>query len=130
MNSSFEDLRVWRDAMRLAIDVYKATARFPREELYGLTSQVRRAAVSVPSNIAEGKGRRSNREFCRFLYNARGSLLELHTQLLIARELQYLDEEAAGDLLGRIATLTRSINALITSLLNQHSDAAGAGAND
>ena len=128
MNSSFEDLRVWQDAMRLAVDVYKATARFPREELYGLTSQVRRAAISVPSNIAEEKGRRSNREFCKFLYNARGSLLELHTQLLIARELQYLDEDAAGDLLGRIAGLTRSINALISSLLNQHTDAAGAGA--
>jgi four helix bundle protein len=76
--------------MKLASEIYKSTARFPKHEMYGLTQQIRRAAVSIPSNIAEGKGHYSNREFAHFLLHARGSLLELQTQLMIAEELQYL----------------------------------------
>ena len=72
--------------MKLTAEVYRGTISFPRHELYGLSSQMRRAAVSVPSNIAEGKGHRSDKEFSHFLYHARGSLLELETQLLIAEE--------------------------------------------
>jgi hypothetical protein len=75
MSASFKDLRVWQAAVKFTVDVYKATSSFPKHELYGLTQQVRRAAVSVPSNIAEGKGHRSNREFGNFLLHARGSLL-------------------------------------------------------
>ena len=71
-NSTFQDLRIWQDAMDLTEQIYRATADFPRHELYGLTSQLRRAAVSVPSNIAEGKGHRSDPEFVRFLFHARG----------------------------------------------------------
>ena len=67
MSSSFRDLRVWQDAFRLSVEIYRATANFPKHELYGLNQQMRRAAVSVPSNIAEGKGRRGNREFAQFL---------------------------------------------------------------
>src|SRR5437879_12049025 len=97
MLSSFKDVRVWQEAMRFAVDVYRATAQFPRHELYGLSQQLRRAAVSVPSNIAEGKGHRSDREFGNFLLHAGGSLLEVQTQLMIATELQYIsDEEAEG----------------------------------
>jgi four helix bundle protein len=76
--------------MKLASEIYKSTARFPKHEMYGLTQQIRRAAVSIRSNIAEGKGHYSNREFAHFLLHARGSLLELQTQLMIAEELQYL----------------------------------------
>ena len=76
--------------MKLAREVYRGTGSFPKHELYGLTQQIRRAAVSVPSNVAEGKGRHSDKEFAHFLFNARGSLLELQTQLILAEELEYL----------------------------------------
>jgi four helix bundle protein len=79
--------------MKLAAEVYRSTVGFPGHELYGLSSQMRRAAVSVPSNIAEGKGHHSDKEFSHFLFHARGSLLELQTQLLIAEDLQYLSRE-------------------------------------
>src|ERR1017187_5319400 len=87
-NSSFQDLRIWQESMDLAVEIYRATSDFPKHETYGLVSQMRRAAVSVPSNIAEGKGHRSDPEFVRFLFHARGSLLELETQILIARRLR------------------------------------------
>ena len=79
--SSFRDLRVWQQAIEMALAVYRGTERFPKHELYGLAQQMRRAAVSVPSNIAEGKGRWSDKEFRQFLFHARGSLLELETNL-------------------------------------------------
>jgi four helix bundle protein len=84
MGGSFQDLRVWQQAMKLAAEVYRATHGFPKHELYGITSQIRRAAVSVASNIAEGKGHRSDREFLHYLFYARGSLFELETQILLA----------------------------------------------
>jgi four helix bundle protein len=97
--SSFRDLRVWQEAMKLTAEIYKSTLVFPKHELYGLTQQIRRAAVSVPSNIAEGKGHRSDKEFVPFLLRARGSLLELQAQLLISEELQYVRQEEARRLL-------------------------------
>jgi four helix bundle protein len=93
ISSSFQDLRIWQESMDLTVEIYRATSDFPRHETYGLISQMRRAAVSVPSNIAEGKGHRSDPEFVRFLFHARGSLLELQTQLLLARRLEYLSQE-------------------------------------
>jgi four helix bundle protein len=77
--SSYCDLRVWQEAVELALEIYRATAQFPKHELYGLTSQMRRAAVSIPSNIAEGKGHNSDGDLGRFLFHARRSLLELRT---------------------------------------------------
>ena len=112
-HSSFEDLRVWQDSMDLTTQIYRATSTFPKQETYGLTSQMRRAAVSVPSNIAEGKGHRSDPELVRFLHHARGSLLELRTQILIARRLDYLSAEAADDLCVRCGDIARGLNALI-----------------
>ena len=112
-NSTFRDLRIWQEAMDLTEEVYRATSDFPKHELYGLTSQMRRAAVSVPSNIAEGKGHRSDPEFVRFLLHARGSLLELQTQVMIARRLQYLSEPMAEALCQRGDTIGRGLNALI-----------------
>jgi four helix bundle protein len=116
MSSSFQDLRVWQEGVRLASEIYRATAAFPKYELYGLGQQMRRAAVSVPSNIAEGKGRRSNREFAQFLYHARGSLLELETQLVIARELQYLSDEVEGHLLRTAEKVGRGLTGLIHAI--------------
>jgi four helix bundle protein len=116
MSSSFRDLRIWREALQLSIEIYKTTASFPRHEMYGLAQQMRRAAVSIPSNIAEGKGHRTDREFLAFLFHARGSLLELQTQLMIAQELQYLSKEQALRLLDSAASVGRGLNGLINSL--------------
>ncbi|MBZ5569502.1 MAG: four helix bundle protein [Acidobacteriia bacterium] len=116
MRGSYVDLRVWQQAMELACTVYQATAKFPKSELYGLVNQMRRAAVSVPSNIAEGKGHRSNPEFSRFLYHARGSLLELETQTRLAVQLQCLSEERGRELLELSGPLAQGLNALIHSL--------------
>jgi len=114
--SSFRDLRVWQEAMKLSTEIYRSTAGFPRHELYGLSQQIRRAAVSVPSNIAEGKGHRSDREFVRFLLHARGSLLELQTQLLIAEELQYFRKEEGQRLLALAEVVGRALSGLINSM--------------
>jgi len=112
-NSSFQDLRIWQQSMDLTLEIYRVTSGFPKHEAYGLMSQMRRAAVSVPSNIAEGKGHRSDPEFVRFLFHARGSLLELQTQLLIARRLKYLSEEKADELVCSSDGIARGLNALI-----------------
>lgn len=116
MSSSFRDLRVWQEAMQLTAAIYKGTVGFPRHEVYGLSSQMRRAAVSVPSNIAEGKGHRSDKEFSHFLFHARGSLPELQTQLLIAEELEYLPQEDAKRLLAKCEDVGRALAGLINSL--------------
>jgi len=89
MNRKYQQLIVWQKAMILVNPIYELTLAFPNDEKFGLTSQLRRAAVSVPSNIAEGSGRGSDKDFCRFLYLARGSLTEIETQLLIAQQLGY-----------------------------------------
>jgi four helix bundle protein len=111
--SSFKDLRIWQESMDLAVEVYQATTVFPKHKTYGLTSQMRRAAVSIPSNIAEGKGHRSDAEFVRFLFHARGSLLELRTQLLIAQRLHYLPPEKVDELNRSGDAIGRGLNALI-----------------
>lgn len=85
MNRKYQQLIVWQKAMILVNHIYELTMVFPNDEKFGLTSQLRRAAVIVPSNIAEGSGRGSDKDFCRFLYHARGSLTEIETQLLIAQ---------------------------------------------
>jgi four helix bundle protein len=116
MSASFKDLRVWQDAMKFAVEIYRRTTQVPKHELYRLSQQLRRAAVSVPSNIAEGKGHRSDREFEHFLMHARGSLLEVQTQIMIAKELQYVRSEEAERLLMSSNAICRSLNSLINSL--------------
>ena len=110
---SYKDLRVWQHAMELVTCVYAETKDFPREEIYGLTSQMRRAAVSIPSNIAEGKGRFTDRDRNQFFCHARGSLLELETQILIAQRLEYLPIASVEKLTNLSAELGRMLNALI-----------------
>lgn len=90
---SYRDLDAWKLAIRMTKFVYRASGKFPSEERYGLTSQIRRAAVSVPSNIAEGWGRGSTQDYIRFLRMARGSIYEVETQLVLAKELGFIDDE-------------------------------------
>jgi four helix bundle protein len=116
MGDSYRELIAWRKAMRFVTDIYEATRAFPKEELYGLTNQLRRAAVSVPSNIAEGQARFSPKEFRHFLSHARGSLVEIETQILIAQDLKYLPPATGTALLREAAELGRVLNGLIASI--------------
>src|SRR5271170_6648614 len=116
MGDSYKDLIAWRKAMDLVTEIYRATRAFPREELYGLTNQLRRAAVSVPSNIAEGQARFSRKEFHHFLSHARGSLVEIETQLMIAQNLEYLSPQQVRLLLDKASELGRVLNGLIASI--------------
>jgi four helix bundle protein len=118
MGQTYRDLVAWKKAIELVTEIYKATAGFPKDEIYGLTSQLRRAAVSVPSNIAEGQGRLTKGEFQQFLGHARGSLLEVETQIIIALNLTYLNQDHANRLLGMAAELGRILNGLLSSIRN------------
>ena len=116
MSASYRDLRVWQNAMDLVVNIYRDTQGFPKEELYGLTSQMRRASVSIPSNIAEGKGRSTDRDRALFFCHARGSLLELETQIQIAERLSMLTQERADSLMKHSGELGRMLNSLIQSV--------------
>jgi len=115
MGTSYRDLVAWQKAMDLVTDVYRVTGSFPKEEIYGLTSQMRRAAVSVPSNIAEGQGRKGDGEFKHFLRLSLGSLMEVETQVIISERLGYLNP-ATQTLLTQAAEVGRLLNGLIRSL--------------
>jgi len=99
---NFKDLRVWQKGIELVKEVYKITGNFPKEELYGLSSQIRRAAISVPSNIAEGFRRRHNKEYKQFLSISLGSCAEVETQVIIAKELSYIDKNTEEFLMDKI----------------------------
>jgi four helix bundle protein len=116
MGKSYRELLAWQKAMELVTQVYRTTKDFPRDETYGLTSQLRRASVSVPSNIAEGQARFSSKEFHHFLSVARGSLVEVETQILIAENLRYLDSNQREVLINKTSELGRILNGLIASI--------------
>lgn len=116
MLASYRDLRVWQSGMDLVVSVYQETQGLPKEELYGLSSQMRRAAISIPSNIAEGKGRSTDRDRALFFCHARGSLLELETQILICHRLSYFTNASAEALIGATSELGRMLNSLIQSI--------------
>ena len=109
----YRDLIAWQKAMDLVEAVYQHTKRFPREELYGLTSQIRRAAISVPSNIAEGEGRDSKKDFYRFLSIANGSLREVQTQLMIAQRLDYITSEEVQPTLSLATEVSKILHGLM-----------------
>ncbi|MBI1813872.1 MAG: four helix bundle protein [Deltaproteobacteria bacterium] len=113
----FRELLVWRQAMDLARDCYFLTKSFPKEELYGLTSQIRRAAVSVPANIAEGNGRGTRKDYVSFLRIAQGSLRELETYLILIVEIGLVRQEAVAPLSAQVNSVARLLNRLIQSLL-------------
>ncbi len=111
---SFTDLETWRQGHLLVIMIYKETGIFPKEEVYGLTSQMRRAAISITSNIAEGFGRQSYKEKIQFYYLAQGSLIELKNQLLVAKDIDYLKPEIFSSLAEQINQTHRLLQGLIT----------------
>ena len=115
MTETFRNLIAWQKARLLARDIYGATKGFPKEEQFGLVLQLRRAAVSIASNIAEGKGRGTKRDFCHFLMQARGSLYELETQIELANDLEYFDDGEVPPLLEACDELGRVLNGLINS---------------
>lgn len=119
MSYRYEDLIAWQKAKFFAGDIYRVTDGFPKTEVYGLTSQFPRAAVSVPSNIAESQGRLTKGEFCHFLGMARGSILEVETQLAIALDLHYLEEPKFREPRARSQEVRKILNGLIESLLGQ-----------
>jgi len=115
---NLKELKIWQKAIDLAVDVYKATASYPTDERFGLTSQIRRASVSISSNIAEGAGRNSKKEFCNFLGIANGSAYELQTQLVISNKLNLLQDDLLNDLLKQIEELQKMNYAFQKMLLN------------
>lgn len=114
--TEFEELDVWRESMKLVRDIYSATKNFPREERLGLTNQIQRAAVSIPSNIAEGHGRYSKAEYANFVSIAHGSLNEVRTQVRIAQMLGYISEDDSKALIERCKTVGRILGGLMKSL--------------
>jgi four helix bundle protein len=120
---SFRELLVWQKAMELVTFAYRLTSRFPKEELYGLTGQIRRAAISIPSNIAEGYGRNSTADYVRFLRTASGSLYELETQAEIAVNLGYMESEAFARLRDCTSEIGRMLGSLIAKLSKPKVDA-------
>jgi four helix bundle protein len=119
MSQSFRELQVWQRAMQLTVAIYRLTQKFPREEIYGLTSQIRRSAVSIPSNIAEGQGRLNPAEFRQFLGIARGSNCELQTQLEIARALEIGNQTLINEAEGLSHEVGKMIYAFLESLKDQ-----------
>ena len=119
MLKSFKELKVWQKSYNFCLKAYKLTASFPREERYGLSSQIRRSAVSIPSNIAEGYGRKTTMDYIRMLYISYGSACELETQVLLAGDLDLIDKGELGTLKRDIAEIERMLKALIKSLENK-----------
>jgi four helix bundle protein len=113
---SYQDLIAWQEAISLVTEVYTITSQFPGHEIYGLTSQLRRASVSIPSNIAEGHGRATPGEFNQFLCQARGSLCEVQTQVVIAQRLAYITQDQEELFLAKTNELGRILSGLITSI--------------
>jgi four helix bundle protein len=116
MAQHFKDLIVWQKAMDLVADVYRITDSFPKREIYSLTDQIRRAAVSVPSNIAEGQAHYNTGVFVHFLRHANGSLAELETQIMLAARLEYVGSEQVQSLLRQVIEVGKLLNGLINSL--------------
>ena len=120
MLKNYKELKVWQKSYQLCLEVYKITAGFPKDEKFGLTSQIRRAAVSVPSNIAEGYGRKTTADYIKSLYIAYGSICELETQMMLAGDLDYLDRDIVKVIMDEINEVERMLKALIKALETKH----------
>ena len=118
MIKTYRDLLVWQKSMALVTEVYVSLKSLPKDETYGLSSQIKRSAVSVPSNIAEGYGRGSKKDYTRYLRTARGSLYELQTQLEICADLNFLAENVMAGLIERSREIERMLSSLITKVQN------------
>ena len=113
---SFKDLRIWQKGIEIVSDIYISTKNFPKEELFSLTSQLRRSAISIPSNIAEGFKRFHNKEYKQFLFITLGSCAELETQIIIAKELKYIDENEEVKLVEKLDHIGKMTSSLIKKL--------------
>ena len=118
MNHNFRNLSIWKRSRKLVKKVYLATAHFPSEEKFGLTSQLRRASVSIPSNIAEGCGRKGNKELLQYCYIATGSLCELETQLLLGEDLEFISSNQCEPLIAEIEEIRKMIFGFTNTLRN------------
>lgn len=116
MLKSYKELLVWQKSYEFCLAIYNVTRSYPKEERYGLTSQIRRAAVSIPSNIAEGYGRKTTPDYIRSLYIAYGSSCELETQILLSGDLGYINRESLEELKDKVGEIERMLKALINSL--------------
>jgi len=119
MLKNYKELKVWQKSYELCLEIYRITAKFPKEERYGLTSQIRRAVVSIPSNIAEGYGRKTTLDYIRMLYISYGSVCELETQILLARDLDFIEKDELGTTKKDVSEIERMLKALIKSLENK-----------
>lgn len=117
--NDYKDLLVWQKAMSLVVEVYKITKMLPKEETFGLSDQMRRAAVSIPSNIAEGYGRQTPKSYAQFLTIARGSAFELETQLLLCQKIHHLTSTTINTLVSAISEITRMLTSIINKLHQQ-----------
>ena len=113
---SFKDLRIWQKGIEIVTDIYTLTKKFPKEELFSLTSQLRRSAISIPSNIAEGFKRFHNKEYKQFLFITLGSCAELETQIIIAKELKYINKNEEAKLVEKLDHICRMTSSLIKKL--------------
>lgn len=116
MGQSYRQLIAWQKAMNFVMEVYKVTKTFPRDETYGLASQLRRAAIAIPTSIAEGQARYSSNEFFHSLGRARGALVEVETQLIISRNLGYFDPERGQQLLDKATEVGKILNGLVAAI--------------
>ncbi len=121
MLKTYKDLKVWQKSYQLCLKIYTITRDFPKQETYGLTSQIRRAAISIPSNIAEGYGRKTTPDYIRYLYIAYGSNCELETQILLSGDLEYINSEKLKEIQEAMGEVERMLKALIKSLEKRHS---------
>ncbi|MCU4165453.1 four helix bundle protein [Carboxylicivirga caseinilyticus] len=117
---NFKELQIWQKSRSLVKDIYKLTSDFPQSEIYGLVSQMRRASVSIPSNIAEGTGRKTNKEFSRFLEIAYSSALELETQLYLSFDLEFIIESILEEFLVKLDELQKMISSFDTKVLSEN----------
>ncbi|MBI5066478.1 four helix bundle protein [Candidatus Woesearchaeota archaeon] len=118
MPQNFKDLQIWKLSFDFASQVYKVTFKFPKDEMYGMTSQLRRAALSISNNIAEGCGRRTNADFCQFLYNSMGSVKECENLLLFAKEQNYLTAEEFANLMNKTDEIGKKLTNFIKAVQN------------
>ncbi len=116
---NFTDLKIWQLSHQLTLQIYKLTATFPKSELFGITSQVRRSSSSISANIAEGFGRKGKKEFIQYLYQAKGSLLETQNFIILARDLKFLDSHTSIDLINKYTQLAKMLNSFVTSIKNK-----------
>ncbi len=110
---NFKKLEVWTKAIELTTEIYNATSHYPKNEIFGLTSQMRRCSISIPSNIAEGSGRKSDKEFIQFLSIANGSSYELQTQIIVSKNIGYISEEKTEELLKKTTSIQKMLYTII-----------------